>query len=68
MYAHILWDHFKTVQALGIEAHVNSSLKHFLLFSFEFNLLSKNELEPLNAHIINRLGNEYAGRLNIKKK
>ncbi len=68
IYAHVMYDHFKTVQALGIEAHINSSLKHFLLFSFEFNLLSKTELEPLNEHIINRLGNNYASKLNIKDK
>jgi MOB kinase activator 1 len=68
IYAHIMYDHFKTVQALGIEAHINSSLKHFLLFSFEFGLLNKNELEPLNEHIINRLGSHYASKLNIKDK
>ncbi|KAL0481607.1 MOB kinase activator [Acrasis kona] len=68
IYAHILYDHFPKVQALGIEAHINSSLKHFLLFSFEFGLLGKNELEPLNEHIINRLGSQYASKLNKTKK
>jgi MOB kinase activator 1 len=65
VYAHIFYDHFKTVQALGIEAHINSSFKHFLLFAFEFGLIPKNELEPLNEHIVNRLGSNYTKFLNI---
>lgn len=31
IYCHILKDHFKHIQQLGLEAHLTTSLKHFIL-------------------------------------
>lgn len=46
IYAHLMYDHFKQITALGLEAHVNSSLKHFLYFVIEFQLMKRSDLEP----------------------
>jgi len=63
IYAHLVYDHFKQITALGLEAHVNSSLKHFLYFVIEFNLLKKADLEPLEDFTKNRLGVEYWNKI-----
>ncbi|KAI9223452.1 Mob1/phocein [Blastocladiella britannica] len=47
VYAHIYHSHIQRIAALGEEPHLNTSLRHFLLFSDEFGLVQKNELEPL---------------------
>lgn len=47
VYAHIYCHHFDEVNELGVQMHLNTSLKHFILFSREFNLLSKKDLGPL---------------------
>jgi MOB kinase activator 1 len=47
VYAHIYHSHFDQVCALGIEAHLNTNYRHFLLFVDEFSLLSERDLVPL---------------------
>jgi MOB kinase activator 1 len=66
IYAHLLFDHFKQITALGLDAHVNSSVKHFLYFTIEFNLLTKADLEPLEDFVKNRLGVEQWNKLKTK--
>ncbi|KAI9353362.1 Mob1/phocein [Zopfochytrium polystomum] len=51
VYAHIYHAHFPRVQALGEEAHLNTSFKHFILFVTEFQLIDKKELAPLDELI-----------------
>ncbi|KAJ3363479.1 hypothetical protein AMAG_09716 [Allomyces macrogynus ATCC 38327] len=47
VYAHMYHSHFPMITALGEEAHLNTSFKHFIYFCQEFNLVDKKELEPL---------------------
>ncbi|KAF8320726.1 Mob1/phocein [Clavulina sp. PMI_390] len=48
VYAHIYSHHFEQICALGIEAHLNTSYRHFFLFINEFDLVDKRELAPLD--------------------
>ncbi|KAF8138542.1 Mob1/phocein [Boletus edulis] len=48
VYAHIYSNHFDQICALGIEAHLNTSYRHFFLFINEFDLIEKKELAPLD--------------------
>ncbi|CDO71379.1 hypothetical protein BN946_scf184908.g137 [Trametes cinnabarina] len=48
VYAHIYSNHFDHICALGIEAHLNTSYRHFFLFVNEFDLVDKRELAPLD--------------------
>ncbi|KAL9656284.1 hypothetical protein ABK040_007897 [Willaertia magna] len=63
IYAHIWITHFVDIQKLGLEAHVNTSLKHFLAFTLEFELLKKKELEPLKDYIHNRFEGKFDKQL-----
>ncbi|KIR25839.1 kinase regulator [Cryptococcus deuterogattii LA55] len=59
IYAHIYHAHFDQICALGIEAHLNTNYRHFLLFVDEFALLSEKDLVPLedfNKTILNETG------------
>lgn len=47
VYAHIYYAHFHQVVQLELEAHFNTSFKHFMLFVQEFSLISTKELAPL---------------------
>jgi len=47
VYAHLYSNHFDQIVALGIEAHLNTSYRHFFLFINEFDLVEKKELAPL---------------------
>lgn len=47
VYAHIYNHHFAQICALSLEAHLNTSYRHFLLFIREFNLVEQKELAPL---------------------
>lgn len=51
VYAHIYYHHLQHFSALGTEKHLNTSFKHFILFVNEFNLISKDQLEPLSDMI-----------------
>jgi MOB kinase activator 1 len=66
VYAIIFWNHFKALDKMNAAAHANTALKHFLFFSFEFGLLDKNELKPLEKIVV-RLKAEYDA-LGRKKK
>ncbi|KAG9128322.1 DNA polymerase zeta [Ceratobasidium sp. 392] len=48
VYAHLYSHHFEQIAALGIEAHLNTSYRHFFLFINEFDLVDKKELVPLD--------------------
>ena|SRR5580704_15959900 len=36
VYAHVYCEHFSVVVGLGLESHLNTSFKHFVLFSKQF--------------------------------
>jgi len=48
IYAHLYSSHFDHICALGIEAHLNTSYRHFFLFINEFDLVDRKELVPLD--------------------
>ncbi|KAG8821324.1 Mitotic exit network component [Serendipita sp. 401] len=48
IYGHLYSNHFDQICALGIEAHLNTSYRHFYLFITEFDLVDKKELAPLD--------------------
>lgn len=47
IYAHIYCAHFAVVVAMGQEAHLNTSFKHFIYFVKEFDLIDKKDMEPI---------------------
>ncbi|CUM65616.1 uncharacterized protein PRCAT00003264001 [Priceomyces carsonii] len=47
IYAHIYCHHFHEITELGLQSHLNTSLKHFVLFSNEFALVSQKDYGPL---------------------
>ncbi|CAL5443474.1 unnamed protein product [Camellia sinensis] len=47
VYAHIYHTHFEKIVSLKKEAHLNTCFKHFVLFTWEFQLIDKGELAPL---------------------
>jgi len=47
VYAHIYHSHFKTIEELGLQKHLNTSFKRFVHFVDEFNLISIVHMEPL---------------------
>ena len=48
VYAHIYCHHFEEITELGLQTHLNTSLKHFVLFSKEFDLVSDKDFGPLH--------------------
>lgn len=47
VYAHMYCHHFDEINELGIQTHLNTSLKHFVLFCREFNLLQPKDYGPM---------------------
>ena len=50
--------HFPVVVALGEEAHLNTSFKHFVLFVREFGLIDRKELAHFDELIKTLTGDE----------
>lgn len=48
VYAHIYYHHIFQITELGLQPHLNTSLKHFVLFCNQFQLVPKKEFEPLD--------------------
>merc|ERR1711998_230290 len=44
VYAHIYVLHFKSMQEMGAEPHLNTCFRHFMLFVREFDLIEPQEL------------------------
>lgn len=47
IYAHIYCHHFHEISELGLQSHLNTSLKHYVLFANEFQLISQKDYGPL---------------------
>lgn len=58
IYAHIYCHHFSIVIALGEEAHLNTSFKHFIFFVKEFDLLEERETGPVKELIDSMIASE----------
>lgn len=48
IYAHIYCHHFHEISELGLQSHLNTSLKHYVIFSNEFDLISRKDYGPLD--------------------
>jgi len=51
LYAHIYWQHFQKMKAIGATAHLNTCFKHFIYFVLEFDLIRKQDLAPMEKFI-----------------
>jgi len=58
VYAHIYHAHFKQIQTLGADAHLNTCFKHFMYFVLEFKLVDSKELTPLQELIDSMMGQD----------
>lgn len=47
VYAHIYCHHFEQMTEVGLQPHLNTSLKHFVLFCNHFELVDRAEYGPL---------------------
>jgi len=47
VYAHVYCEHFSVIVGLGLESHLNTSFKHFVLFAKEFELIEDKDFAPL---------------------
>ena len=47
IFAIVYSNHLPVLEELGAVAHLNTSFKHFVFFCWEFDLIKKNEEEPL---------------------
>lgn len=56
IYAHIYCHHFHEVTELGLQSHLNTSLKHFVLFADEFILITRKDYGPLEDLVDTMLG------------
>ena len=54
VYAHIYHHHFNDIISLDQEAHLNTTFKHLVFFSLEFNLIDEKEMLPMKT-LINAL-------------
>jgi MOB kinase activator 1 len=50
VYAHVYCEHFSVIVGLGLESHLNTSFKHFVLFAKEFEYF--RVLNVLNNRLI----------------
>lgn len=53
IFAHICIHHLNDARQLKEEAHMNTSLKHFIHFVQEYNLIIDSELDPLRDYLHN---------------
>lgn len=51
VYAHLYYEHSKQIEQDKAQAHLNTSLRHFIFFVEEFDLIEKKQLEPLASLI-----------------
>lgn len=51
IYAHIYHHHRDDIRAIGAEAHLNTSFRHFMFFTQEFKLIPEDQLAPLKEII-----------------
>jgi len=51
VFSHVYNQHFGEVVQLGLEAHMNTVLTHYVYFIREFSLVDKKEMAPLQVFI-----------------
>lgn len=50
-YAHVYYHHMKQLKSANLDLSFNSSFRHFVFFVYEFNLIDKDQVEPLRDTI-----------------
>jgi MOB kinase activator 1 len=61
VYAHIYYHHWDYIRSMGADAHLNTCFKHFVFFVQRFELVAKEELEPLDELISSFMTDETKG-------
>ena len=75
IFCHIFYEHYTTVDQLGISAHMSTTFKHFMvrftlivdcilthviqIYSFTHNLFTKEEIEPMHEWLRTNLSDFY---------
>lgn len=62
VYAHMYCHHFDEINELGLQTHLNTSLKHFVLFCKEFDLLSRKDYGPLDELVDRMLEDSHPAK------
>lgn len=57
VYAHVYCHHFHEISELGLQSHLNTSLKHYALFANEFDIIRRRDYGPLEDLVDNMLDN-----------
>ncbi|KDD74003.1 Mob1/phocein family protein [Helicosporidium sp. ATCC 50920] len=57
VYAHVYHSHFRQIQRLELEPHLNMCFKHFVLFTKRMKLIDDRELEPVKELVDRVCGN-----------
>ena len=60
VFAIIYSNHYSRIDQQGAASHLNTSFKHFLLFSWEFQLVKDAELEALHD-VVEEIRSRYGG-------
>ncbi|EKG07005.1 cell cycle associated protein MOB1, putative [Trypanosoma cruzi] len=63
VYAHVYYSHFAKIRELQEESHINTALKHFMYFVWEFDLIPREEVSPLHELLINLMGQRAKDKL-----
>ncbi|KAL9654768.1 hypothetical protein ABK040_008562 [Willaertia magna] len=63
VYAHIYHSHPEDIKKIHAEPHLNTAFKHFCMFVFEFDLISKKEFEPCKDVMLNLLPASYHSKI-----
>lgn len=64
VFAHIYYSHITMIRELQMELYFNTSFNHFMMFIWEFDLVSKKEMLPLYDLIINLMGDIGLKKMN----
>ena len=60
IYAPIYYHHWDSIRSMGADAHLNTCFKHFIFFVRRFDLISSEELAPLDELIASFLADHDA--------
>ncbi|KAH3758459.1 mob1/phocein family protein [Pelomyxa schiedti] len=60
VYAHMYYNHYRQIQVMGDEPHLNTCFQHFYYFVHEFSLVEPSDMAPL-AIVIEQLTGDRLG-------
>jgi len=68
IYGHTFHSHYQEFKSKGVSAHLNTCFKFFVLFALEFDLLTKQEMQPLKKLIIKFAPKAFEGEEDTSSK